>query len=376
MVDEARLIPVDDVPHPLVDAVGRAADGSSWVITESRAPVIFVNPSRVNLLTTGARDGRRVVLVTDEYSKLTPLFAELWRDAGAYWIVKDAQGGMRDGFDGRRLERVEDAWSGARITSLDDVALNYLRAAGIDALEIFATVSMRLPARASTELGEALVQISEATIAAGPRGWGLGEPVGDPWDRGELTTYVRERMPADTAVCVGAPDLTGSIQAARTRHGIEEVTNVHVSLGEPSRQRLADVAERVDAALARLTESAMPLVAFVLARPARRDLLRTPFLPPPPAPLSLLVGPPGVRSLGLQPGVLTERFGARVVGRPRIPGLLFPLGLDGAVAWRRLDEILAAFGPALKEALGPAGSWMERHRPPDADPAGGDHDQP
>ena len=40
-----REVPVLDVAHPLVDEVGVASDGTRWLVTESRAPVIFLTPA-------------------------------------------------------------------------------------------------------------------------------------------------------------------------------------------------------------------------------------------------------------------------------------------------------------------------------------------
>ena len=73
------------VRHPLLDfggsAEGQEGAGMAYAATESRSPVIFLNAGRISLLAQAREQGRRVVLVTDELSCLTPAFAEVWREA-------------------------------------------------------------------------------------------------------------------------------------------------------------------------------------------------------------------------------------------------------------------------------------------------------
>lgn len=362
MGEGMREIPVTDIGHPLVDRVGSGPAGVAWSITESRAPVIHLNPARVNLMGRALEQGRRLVLVTDENSRLTPVFSLVWREAGGAWVVRAAGSGLRDGYSGRALATIEDVWSARPMTSIDDVAIGYLRPTRLDAMQITAIVSVRHPARSSTVLGEALEGLA-AAVGPDPLAWAPHEPVGAPWDRIKLTGLIRSQMPDETAVCVGGPDLAALISAQRTRHGIEELTHAVLGVGKPSLEEFAVLRNHLDDVLRSLAATSMPLVALLLARPARHDLLVAPFLPPPPVPLSLLIGPPAVRSFDLDPVAMADRFGAERVGRPRVPGLLFRLGPVVPEAWLRLDEILAAIDPAkLAEALGRVKVTLDRER--------------
>jgi hypothetical protein len=130
----------------------------------------------------------------------------------------------------------------------------------------------------------------------------------------------------------------------RTAQGVEEITEAQLNLGVPSTVAFGDQRTRLLSWLADLTATAMPLVALVMARPGRADLLLPPQLTHPPTPVALLIGPPGVRALSIDVDAMVERFGALRVGRPRIPGVLFPLGALGEPTWSRLDEILSAIG--------------------------------
>lgn len=356
MAEERREVPVVGIGHPLADRVG-GVGADAWVVTESRAPVVHLNPARVNLLATGARDGRRVVLVTDEHSVLTPVLADVWRQAGGSWVVREVGGGLRNGFDGRRLPALEDAWRLPPPTTVDELAVAHLRPVTTDALQLTALLSSRHPARDSTLLGAPVASMTEAVLGQPPRLWGTHEPLTSAWDRRALTRAVRERMPAETAVFTGAPGLAAVVSAQRTRHGVEEITTAHLALVRPSPSDLDRVRARLSDALQRLAETSMPLVGLLLARPGRSDLMVPPLLVAPQIPLVLLVGAPAVRSFGLDVAGLRERFGAQVVGRPRLPALLFDLGGFEPEAWRRLEDVLAVFDPELlRRALGLAAS--------------------
>lgn len=56
--------------------------------------------------------------MTDELSCLTRGFAHVWRRAGCAWVVREPTGGLRDGFTGRMLGAIADAWTGATVESL------------------------------------------------------------------------------------------------------------------------------------------------------------------------------------------------------------------------------------------------------------------
>jgi len=160
-------------------------------------------------------------------------------------------------------------------------------------------------------------------------------------------------MPNEATVLVAGEGLAATVSAQRTDHGLEEITRILVSAGSPNPAELAEIRSRLSGVLARLAETAMPLIGLVLARPGRRDLLFPPFLQAAAVPLMLLVGAPAVRSFGLDVVALRDRYGAQIVGRPRIPALLVELGSEGVQAWRRLDEVLSGFDrERLGEALG------------------------
>lgn len=337
--------------HPLLDAGGTEPDGVRWSLTETRAPTVHLSPGRVNLIGVAARSGHRLVLATDELSGLTPAFAHAWQSAGAWWLVRDTHGGLREGFTGRALSDVGDLW---RTTTYDfgDVAPAHLLVRPTDALLVSATIALQHPARAETLLGGA-VELT-ATLAGDEHpqlSYGPYEPTGARWDRAQFSRWFAERMPERLVLLAASPSSTSLTWADRTRSGLDEVTEATVHAGPVA--AAAGVHGRVSAVLARLAETAMPRVGVVTDRLGSADLLVPPFLQPASRPVAVLVGPPLLRSLGVDPAALAEQVSGRLVGRPKLPSVLveLPQQLDAAwEAFRRVDEATGAVEALTRSA--------------------------
>ena len=343
------------VRHPLLDFGGHIGDrsgGTAYAATESRSPVIFLNAGRVSLLAQAQQEGRRVALVTDELSCLTPAFAEVWREAGAAWVVRSPNG-LREGFTGRRLSDVGEVFTASGIRSVDDVDLGFLQPAPATAVQVLAIISLRHRARHTTILGGPAEELAKITNGVTLQVWGAHEPVGNPWRREDLTTFAQSQMPGPVlAVGVGGR-FRSTLTVQRTSAGIEEITEAHISLGVPSTVAFEDHRDRMIAYLTSLAEKAMPLVGLIMARPGRDDLLIPAFLQHPPTPMALLIGPPAIRALDISVDQMIRQFGGLRVGRPRTPGLLFSLGSLEDATWPLLDEILMAIGgDQVNEVLG------------------------
>ncbi len=340
------------IRHPLIDSVH-----VGWVHTESRAPVIHLSEGRADLFNQAAANGLRVILVTDELSALTEPYYQAMTGNRGSWVVRAQDGSLRNGVSGARLEHVAEALDSHLIANTDDVAVAFLRPQPIDQLELIITASVRHKALSTTVLGGALESLSTVLRGTPPSGWDVHEPISGAWDRQALTEYARGRMPAETLLLANDPDgppLIATILAQRSTHGVEETTKAFIGMGIPGSEGVRTAAERTLEAFAQLaapTTSGMPLIAFALARPGSVRQLHSPVLPIPPVPLALLIGPPGVKALGLDAARCRRDFDAIVVGRPRIPGLLFPLGdLDGR-GWETLDALLASFDQTKMNAL-------------------------
>lgn len=345
-------------PHPAIDRGDERA-----VLSETRADVAYLSEARADLLLAASAAGRRVLLVSDEVTRLTYPMREALRDAGGAWVVRAADGTLRDGFDGRRLDRVSDAVTPRPLTSVDDVAVRFLRPQPAETVQLVVSQSVRLRAADTTVLGGAAELLLEDLTGGEPTAWGAHEPTLTAWDRTRLTELARSRVPGDTVVVLtgaGPRPAVGTLRVTRTDQGLEEATQLLVGVGAPGSDEARAALDAVPGALARLALGHMPLFGLVLARTGRRDLTFPSVLEAPPTPVGMLLGPPGVRELDLDVADLAARLDARVVGRPRVPGLYFPLGGFGAPGWDRLDAVLDALGrDRVRAVLGAAGGPLE-----------------
>ncbi len=373
MGDHERAIPLSDIGHPLADQVS-APGPDPWVATESRSPVVFFNQARVSLVTTARRDGRRPVLVTDELSVLSAAFANLWQRSAGSWVVREAVGGLRNGFDGRRLERIEDAGCcpagvGGRHRREPPAPGRGGQLAGVG------HPLGPAPGQGVDRVGTALEQLAEATVGGSPLCWGPHLLVWAGLVCSALTRTFVSQLPDPTTVVAAGPDLAAVLGAQRTRHGVEELLNAYLRVGSSALAELERARGRISAVLSDLAGTSMPLVALVLARLGRGDLHVPPSLLAPPLPLGLLVGAPAVRAFGLDAAQLRDRFGAVTVAALGFRAVVRPRAFPGgrlASAGRRARGLRPE---QLADALGLAGPLIEAARSrPRLDPDAGNRD--
>jgi hypothetical protein len=210
-------------------------------------------------------------------------------------------------------------------------------------MQLIVAASLRHRAEAGARVGPALEAVARWGGASAPAGWGPHEPVEHEWDAAALTRHLAARAPDEARVLVAGPSVAGSTLTRRTDKGVEEVLQALVHLGPVAAASTDQALRRIPAELAALAEDALPLYAFVFARPGRADLTTAPFLQVPPVPVALLIGAPAVRDLAIDVPDTRDRFGALIVGRPRIPGVVLPFtGPDGG--WPALERFVDHVG--------------------------------
>lgn len=385
--DEAVQPPRLAVAHP-------AVDGSDDTILqhETRSEVVHLSEARSDLLRRASADGRRVVLVTDERSNLTYPMHDALVGTGGVWVVREAGGTLRDGTGGRVLDSVSAAAGGTAPgltfagTGTDPgtglVSPVFLRSEpvgdGPDAADVrrrldaplgrqlVVSVSVRHQSRRTTLLGRTTEILAEHLAGAPVLGWGVREPAIVPWDRTAFTAYARGRAPEDVRLVVVGDGFVGTVVVRRTNAGLEETTQLLLRAGPSGSDAARAVVDAVPTTLGRLSSTLVPLFGLVTTRTGRADLLVPSILETPVVPVAMLLGPPAVRELGLDLGLLVDQHDAQVVGRRRVPGIVVPLGTFDHADWDRLagvvrtlgaDRVLAAVGgagqrSALDDALG------------------------
>ncbi|MBF4600130.1 hypothetical protein ITJ55_04835 [Frigoribacterium sp. VKM Ac-1396] len=327
------------IRHPLVDAISSRA-----VRVDSRARVVRLSRPLADLLGRPA-SGRRVVLVTNERSRLTVGLRAALVAAGGVWAVHDDADRLRDGLTGVPYDDVDAAATEVDASVVDVPAAERLPVIA-DAVDTTCQLSVDLTVlhRAShdTSLGGALETLAAAASGSVPTRWGATEPLAHAWDRWVLTQHARHQAPETVRVVVEGPHLSATVTARVTDHGIEETTAVTIDVTDGS---LDEAIARLTDALAEIARSSLPTFALVIAREGESDRCVRAVTYPPPNPVALLIGAPSVRRLGLERSTLDAERPVVVVGRPKLPAYVVPLGDAGTSGWNALHRTLEAVGP-------------------------------
>lgn len=350
------------IGHPLVDGAGQG-----WVATETRTDVVYLGVGMSDLLQRVAAEGSRPIVVSGEFSRMTQPLAEALSAVGGRWVIRTASDGLYDARTGARLESVDAVLRPTPITT-ENVHPAFLRSPVASRLQAIVTVSTRHRVSRPVRLGGVLDAASEAFAGVTPTAWGPTEPLVAPWDRDDLTERSRRRMPTDSrwaAVTSADRPVVGTVQVARTSEGLEETTRVWADVGGQGDERGASLGLTSRELLARVAGIGMPLLGVAFAAIGSPDLARRCTVSPQPEPLALLIGPPGVRALGVDPAAWAREVGAAVVGSPRLPGMLVSLGSVDGGGWQRLHDVLATLEPAkVSELLAAAPRVTEQLRDP------------
>jgi len=347
--------PTAEAPHPLIDAAG---DG--WAATETREDVIALTPAMSDFLHRVSRERGRPLVVSGEHSRMTQPLREVLDDVGGHWVVRTDAGTFHDARTGALLDRAADVLALGRRPTEGAVAPEFLRSPVSTRLRIVVSFSTRHRVSRTVRLGGPAETLATQLAGEAPVAWGATEPVVAPWSRDELTAYSRRRMPADSRwIAVGAASApyVATIAVARTAEGVEETTRASADRGPAGDPRHADLAADAAAALRAGATHGMPLLGFAFAYIGAPDLAARAVAEPAPQPLALFIGPPAVRLLSADDADLPRRwagdFGAEQVGRPRLPGLLVPLGSADGGGWERLGALLrSADADKVTSALG------------------------
>jgi hypothetical protein len=372
------------IRHPLIDAVSARV-----VRVDSRSRVVRLSAPLADLLAR-RRGRRRIVLVTGESSRLTVGTRAALVHAGAAWAVRDEHGDLRDGLTGSPYADLDSA--GWPPSPPDDLSRQEVAPGPIvvqEAVDTIAQLSVDLTVLHrpdhDTTLGGAVEVLSRAVAGATPDRWGETEPLRRPWDRWVLTQSARHAAPELVRVVVEGPGLSGTLTARVTENGIEETTALTITVPAVAPAGGGET-DRVDAAVGRLTEAlseiartSVPTFALVVAREGEPDRSVRAVTYPPPNPVVLLIGAPSVQRLGLTVSTIPVPRAVTVVGRPRLPAYVVPLGDATTSGWDALHDTLDAVGPErLAEMVSPPllEAWeddldehdlLHEHRRPDAD---------
>jgi hypothetical protein len=299
--------------HPAVDL----ATPTAAVVVQERA-VVGLEPLLLDALVSATRAGVPLQLVTPPESRLTVPLARALRGTGGRWVVRRADTSCFDGLVGRTL-----VWDGSCFTDpVDGPAVDpgwaSAEPSGSGSLSVELTVVH--PATRDLLLGESTETCTTVLAGAAPTGWGVAEPVTQPWDRVALSALCRDRAPASATLVVvgGTPDrrALGTTTVSRTTGGVREELALQVGGGlEPDVHRFNALAERLAA------QTTPPRTALLGLAPGRDDGTVAARATGGVVPCGLLLGPSVVAEVGRERAQSAPASWVRLLGPDSAPSL-------------------------------------------------------
>jgi hypothetical protein len=310
--------------HPAADRETPEA-----VVVEQDRRVVPLSGWLADAAVTAVRGGRVLQVLTPARSRITYPLELLITDGHAEWVVRDGVEQFRDGITGAPLR-----WNGARFVATGNAAPPVAPQSG--SLEVQITALHQ--ASDALQLGLSSEAAMHALVGDPPSGWGVAEPVTEPWSPRELTRHCHERSPEPTTVVIvgGEGAAVGSLEVTRVDTGVRE----RLRLAGPASTAVGQEAiEDLAAAVAGKTRS-----MIVASHPGRLDGLRwsTPTLPA--LPYGILIGHQAVQQRGIEHARSAPAARVRMLGIDRRQACWCRLDGGPKAPYELLTDVLRHFG--------------------------------
>ncbi|MET8278702.1 DUF6177 family protein [Micromonospora sp. NPDC005174] len=250
------------------------------VLHQDRA-VVGLAPWLAQAAVDAVRDGLLLQVVTPADGVITYPFETTLAQAQGQWIVR-AGDQYRDGLTGLPLQ-----WDGQRFARsdaaqpADSLPTDEPWTGGLEVQIV--TVH---PATEALRLGASAEAAVRALTGGDPAGWGVAEPVTEPWSRNELTAFCRTRAPAPTSLTI--------VGGERESTTLGVLTVERVDVGVREQLRLAGPplsvvdATTIEGLAEKLAGTARSMIVSV--HPGRSGGLRSSTPSMPALPWGILVG--------------------------------------------------------------------------------------
>ncbi|MET1155526.1 DUF6177 family protein [Arthrobacter sp.] len=313
--------------------------GRTAVVFQDK-PLAFLSPALTRAYVAARDSERQFVVMTPSASKLTlPLYQLLQRD-GCIWMASAADGTFYNGFTGQQYR-----WNGDVFAAEEQLAPDYLQApAGADGV-VQARGEILHPASESTRIGEFAAALFCELTGAEPAGWGIHEPVSEPWDTAELTRYCYDTAPmTSNIIVVGRPrpgtevPSIGVLTVTRSSTGVHESVELFCESVDPlTEDELASFGSAMHRAHARTALAGHTMLLDQLAFPARFTGVSVPACS--------FFGPEALQLFGPQQALAAAGERARLVGVPPLQSLSVTYHRDPTGGRQHpLDEFTALVG--------------------------------
>lgn len=274
---------------------------SEAIVVEQFRDVVPASTWLVDAAKSAVDSGRVLQLVTGERSGLTFPLESLLGDARAGWVVRDANGGHRDGFLGLPLD-----WNGTRFVPEAGATIPPPRKYSPGSGDLEVQISTPFPAGEPLRLGKSTEIVMRALTGAGPLGWGVAEPVTEPWSAADVSAHCFARAPRPVSLVVVGKGMTGRLRVSRVDDDVVE--ELHISgpaAGSVDTRRIEDLAAECAGTARRMT---------VGAAPGRTHGVRSTIPAPPALPYGVLFGHELVSAVGVAHAHRTPAARVRLLG--------------------------------------------------------------
>lgn len=248
MVEQVTGHPAAATPEAfVVEQFRTVVPASSWLVDAARTAI----------------DSKRMFqLVTAEHSRITYPLELLLGEIQGEWVVRDDQERYRDGIRGFPV-----TWNGTRFAPDRDVTPSspVHPTPGSGDLEV--QIATLHPVAEPLQFGTSTEAAMLALTGSGPTGWGVAEPVTEPWSARDVTAFCRERAPEPTGLVVVGPGVVGQLQVST----VDTVVIEEIKLSGPAAGTVRQ--ETIEALAAEAAGTARLMV--VAAHPGRLGGLRS-----------------------------------------------------------------------------------------------------
>lgn len=265
-------------------------------------------------LSLAAAAGKSFVLATPPTSVITTGLSTALKLAGANWVVTPEQGLPFDALSG-----AEVAWDGDAYVTTGRQADHYLMSGAEDRGGIVVEAESLRPAKRSTTMGGLSQAVSTVLTGRAPDGWGVLEPVTEPWDVKALSKrYISDRSAQNllhvvTHEVVNGGDLVGALRIERPRRGVVERVSMAMPTEAPAtdelRQAFVEVMTAQGVRWARLSH----VVGFDPAT-------RVPRYTGVPVPSVAVFGSEAVKGIGIEAALEAAKKAAGPAGQAQVTG--------------------------------------------------------
>lgn len=286
-------------------------------------PVVALTSWIARGYASATSSGRQFAVLTPSSATITLPLATLLGGSGCRWIATSPANALYDGFTGQVLE-----WSADGVAPRDEpeVESHFLLAEPRPSGYLHLRAETVHQASLAARIGTFTETVFVALTGSAPVGWGLHEPVSEPWDAQALSSFTYTRSPRSTRLVVRGTPRAGSstpvpaigvLTVERTSDAVVESLEILAESDDPlSSADLAGLAGALHAARARTALVGHGVGYTGLTRPARFTGSTVPAV--------ALFGPEALAATGAAPAVrLAEESGgdARLLGAAPVQSL-------------------------------------------------------